>query len=106
MKSLHDGEKGSITRSELIDRLVERYPDITTTDMKLAVEIMLEQIIQTLGSGERIEIRGFGSFSLRFHPPYMGHNPKTGEKIMTPGKYRAHFRPSKELRERINNKWC
>jgi len=106
MKSLHDREVESITKSELINRLLEKYAVNTITDVKLAVEILLEQITQTLAAGERVEIRGFGSFSLRHYPPRLHRNPKTGEKIMTTGKYGVHFKPGKELRHRVNNKRC
>jgi integration host factor subunit beta len=93
-----------VTKSEVIDRLAEKFPAIQIRDVKSAVEIMLEHITQTLISGGRIEIRGFGSFSLHYNSPYLGRNPKTGEKIMLPDKYHVHFRPGKELRERVNNK--
>ncbi len=96
--------EGSVSRSELIDRLAENFPDLPIRDLKLAVEVMLEHITQTLSSGERIEIRGFGSFSLHYRPPSLRRNPKTGEELMLSGRYRAHFKPGKELRERVNNK--
>jgi integration host factor subunit beta len=63
---------------------------------------MLEQMSQALASGERIEIRGFGSFSLHFRPPRLGRNPKTGDSVSLTGKYVPHFKPGKELRERVN----
>jgi len=96
--------KGSVNKSEVIDRLDEQFPDLQIRDLKLAVEIMLEHITQALSSGERIEIRGFGSFSLHYNSPYLGRNPKTGEDIMLPSKYHVHFKPGKEMRERVNNK--
>ena len=96
--------KGSVNKSEVIDRLAEKFPDLQIRDLKLAVGIMLEHITQALSSGERVEIRGFGSFSLHYHPPSLSRNPKTGNEIMLAGKYHAHFRPGKELRERVNNK--
>ncbi|MGB5465699.1 MAG: integration host factor subunit beta, partial [Sedimenticolaceae bacterium] len=66
---------------------------------------MIEQMSQALASGERIEIRGFGSFSLHFRPPRMGRNPKTGDSVELSGKYVPHFKPGKELRERVNEKF-
>ncbi len=95
--------KGSVTKAEVIDRLAKKFPDIQIRDVKSAVEIMLEHITQTLTCGERVEIRGFGSFSLHYHPPHLGHNPKTGERVMLPGKYYARFRPGKALREKVDN---
>ncbi len=63
---------------------------------------LLEQMSHALSNGERIEIRGFGSFSLHYRPPRMGRNPKTGTAVALPGKYVPHFKPGKELRERVN----
>ena len=71
-------------------------------DVELSVKELLEQISQELARGERIEIRGFGSFSLHYRPPRIGRNPKTGESVALPGKYVPHFKPGKELRERVN----
>jgi integration host factor subunit beta len=68
----------------------------------LAIKEILEQMAQTLQKGERIEIRGFGSFSLHFRAPRVGRNPKTGETVRLDGKYVPHFKPGKELRERVN----
>lgn len=70
--------------------------------MDLAVRTIIEQMSSALASGERIEVRGFGSFSLHFRPPRMGRNPKTGESVALPGKHVPHFKPGKELRERVN----
>ncbi len=63
---------------------------------------MIEQMSQSLSGGDRIEIRGFGSFSLHFRPPRVGRNPKTGDAVTLPGKFVPHFKPGKELRERVN----
>lgn len=71
-------------------------------DIELAVKTMLEHMSETLASGERIEIRGFGSFSLHYRAPRLGRNPKTGETVELPGKYVPHFKPGKEMRERVN----
>jgi integration host factor subunit beta len=70
--------------------------------VELSIKEMLEQMAQTLQKGERIEIRGFGSFSLHYRAPRVGRNPKTGETVKLDGKYVPHFKPGKELRERVN----
>ena len=91
-----------MTKSELIESLAERQKHLAANDVELAVRSLLEQMTQALATGDRIEIRGFGSFSLHFRPPRMGRNPKTGEAVALPGKHVPHFKPGKELRERVN----
>ena len=91
-----------MNRSQLVDFLAEKQPHLDHRDVELAVKALLEQMSQTLASGGRIEIRGYGSFSLNYHPPRMGRNPKTGEPVAISEKYVPHFKPGKELRERIN----
>lgn len=91
-----------MTKSELIDTLAEKYTDISLADVKAAVDVILEHNIQSLASGERIEIRGFGSFNLRYRAPRTARNPKTGEILLSPAKYKTHFKPGKELRDRVN----
>lgn len=91
-----------MTKSDLIDRLSEVQPHLAHVDVELAVKTILEQMSAALSEGDRIEIRGFGSFSLHFRPPRMGRNPKTGEAVALPGKYVPHFKPGKALRERVN----
>ncbi len=91
-----------MTKSELIDLLAQRQKHLTYKDVEFAVKTMIEQMAQNLATGERIEIRGFGSFSLHFRPPRMGRNPKTGDSVPLAGKYVPHFKPGKELRERVN----
>ena len=91
-----------MTKSELIEILARKQPHLAYRDVELSVKTLLEQMSQVLASGERIEIRGFGSFSLHFRPPRTGRNPKTGETVALPGKYVPHFKPGKELRERVN----
>ena len=76
--------------------------NISDKDIELAVKTMIEQMTQSLSTGNRIEIRGFGSFSLHFRPPRMGRNPKTGDPVPLSGKHVPHFKPGKELRERVN----
>jgi integration host factor subunit beta len=91
-----------MTKSELIERLIDTHPELSVKDVELAVKLMLDQMTDALASGERIEIRGFGSFSLHYRAPRMGRNPKTGETVPLPAKYVPHFKPGKELREQVN----
>lgn len=91
-----------MTKSELIETLAQRQPHLKADDVDLGVKTLLDQMSDALAAGERIEIRGFGSFSLHFRPPRVGRNPKTGESVALPGKYVPHFKPGKELRERVN----
>jgi integration host factor subunit beta len=92
-----------MTKSELIEALARKQSHLAYKDVELAVKSLLEQMSQALATGKRIEIRGFGSFSLHFRPPRVGRNPKTGESVTLPGKYVPHFKPGKELRERVDN---
>jgi len=92
-----------MTKSELIDRLAEIQQHLSHADVELGVKSMIEQMSASLSNGERIEIRGFGSFSLHYRAPRMGRNPKTGEAVALPGKHVPHFKPGKSLRERVNN---
>lgn len=92
-----------MTKSELIDRLAEQQKHLAHLDVELGVKSVLEQMSAALAAGERIEIRGFGSFSLHFRAPRMGRNPKTGEAVALPGKHVPHFKPGKALRERVNH---
>ena len=92
-----------MTKSELIERIAARQPQLSTKDVELAVKTILEQMSQALASGERIEIRGFGSFSLHYREPRLGRNPKTGETVALTGKHVPHFKPGKEMRERVND---
>lgn len=94
-----------MTKSELIEILARKQPQLAYKDVELSVKTMLEHMAQTLATGERIEIRGFGSFSLHFRPPRMGRNPKTGEAVALPPKNVPHFKPGKELRERVNGEY-
>ena len=91
-----------MTKSELIESLAQKQEHLAFSDVELSVKEILEQVSQELSRGQRIEIRGFGSFSLHFRPPRVGRNPKTGEAVSLPGKYVPHFKPGKELRERVN----
>ena len=91
-----------MTKSELIEILSRRQPHLKADDVDLAVKSLLEMMGGALAQGERIEIRGFGSFSLHYRAPRVGRNPKTGEKVELLGKSVPHFKPGKELRERVN----
>jgi integration host factor subunit beta len=91
-----------MTKSELIERLADKMRQVPSKDVESSIKEMLEQMAQSLQKGERIEIRGFGSFSLHYRAPRVGRNPKTGETVKLEGKYVPHFKPGKELRERVN----
>ena len=91
-----------MTKSELIETIAARQAQLSTKDVELAVKTILEHMSQTLSTGERIEIRRFGSFSLHYREPRRGRNPKTGDAVELTGKYVPHFKPGKELRERVN----
>lgn len=93
---------GQMTKSELIEKLTDNLTNISGRDVELAIKEILEMMAQTLSKGDRIEIRGFGSFSLHYRAPRVGRNPKTGESVNLTGKYVPHFKPGKELRERVN----
>jgi integration host factor subunit beta len=91
-----------MTKSELIEALAQKQSQLAYKDVELSVKAMLDHMAQTLASGERIEIRGFGSFSLHYRPPRTGRNPKTGDAVTLSSKYVPHFKPGKELRDRVN----
>ncbi|CAH1906180.1 integration host factor subunit beta [Candidatus Nitrotoga sp. HW29] len=91
-----------MTRSDLIAKLAERYPQLLAKDADLAVKVILDAMAETLARGGRIEIRGFGSFALNYRPPRIGRNPKSGDKVQVPAKYVPHFKAGKELRERVD----
>lgn len=91
-----------MTKSELIAALAARYPQLAARDTDYAVKTMLDAMAQALASGQRIEIRGFGSFSLSQRSPRIGRNPKSGEQVLVPGKQVPHFKAGKELRERVD----
>ena len=91
-----------MTKSELIDRIAGKQTQLSSKDVELAVKAIIEYMSQVLAEGGRIEIRGFGSFSLHYRVPRIGRNPKTGETVQLEGKYVPHFKPGKELRDRVN----
>ena len=90
-------------RSDLIARLAELHPQLLAKDAELAVKVILDSLSSTLSSGGRVEIRGFGSFSLNYRPPRTGRNPKTGEKVNVAAKYVPHFKAGKDLKERVGS---
>jgi integration host factor subunit beta len=91
-----------MTKSELIARLAERFPQLVAKDADFAVKMILDALTAALVKGDRIEIRGFGSFALNYRPPRIGRNPKSGDKVQVPAKYVPHFKAGKELRERVD----
>ncbi len=92
-----------MVKSELIQRITERQDNLSLKDVELSVNHLLEVMSETLSNGDRIEIRGFGSFNLHYRPPRRAHNPKTGERVFTEAKHTPHFKPGKELRDRVND---
>jgi len=98
----HWGDITLMTKSELIDRLAAKQEHLQWRDVEASVRLILNEMMNELSQGGRIEIRGFGSFSLHFRKPRVGRNPKTGEAVVLAGKYVPHFKPGKELRERVN----
>jgi integration host factor subunit beta len=92
----------TMTKSELIARLAERNPRLVARDADEAVNTMLDAMTEALAGGQRIEIRGFGSFALNYRPPRIGRNPKSGDRVQVPAKHVPHFKAGKELRERVD----
>ena len=91
-----------MTKSELIEKISGKQNHLSYGDIEACVKALLEQMSEALASGGRIEIRGFGSFSANARPPRTGRNPRTGESVTIPAKLMPHFKPGKELRERVN----
>ena len=91
-----------MTKSELIERITDRQLGLSPKEVEQGIKAILEQMTQALSAGERIEVRGFGSFSLHYRAPRMGRNPKTGAAVSLGGRYVPHFKPGKELRDRVN----
>lgn len=92
-----------MTKSELIELIASKQHQLSAKDVELAIKLLLDHMSQSLALGERIEIRGFGSFSLHYRKPRLGRNPKTGETVELEGKYVPHFKPGKELRDQVND---
>ena len=91
-----------MTKSDLIEKISFSQGQLSYRDVELSVKTIIEKMADRLSSGERIEIRGFGSFCLHYRAPRIGRNPKTGEKVSLRAKHVPHFKPGKELRERVN----
>lgn len=102
MDDLERSDSSTITRSELVERLAQAFPQLLPRDVELAVKTLLDTMSQALADGKRIELRGFGSFVMHHRPPRQGRNPKSGEAVMVPEKHVPHFKPGKELRERVD----
>jgi len=92
-----------MTKSELVTKLFRKLPALKEEDITLSVALLLESVRVTLEKGRRVEIRGFGSFALNYRPPRNGRNPKSGEAVVVPSKYVPHFKPGKELKDRVNS---
>ncbi len=91
-----------MTKSELIEKISAEQSQLSAKDVELAVKMIMDHMADALSQGDRIEVRGFGSFSLHYRAARSGRNPKTGQKVQLDGKYVPHFKPGKELRERVN----
>ena len=91
-----------MTKSDLIEKISFSQGQLSYRDVELSVKTIIEKMADRLSSGERMEIRGFGSFCLHYRAPRIGRNPKTGEKVSLRAKHVPHFKPGKELRERVN----
>jgi integration host factor subunit beta len=89
-------------RSQLVATLAGQFPNLTAKDAEVSVTVILDAIKNSLAKGDRVELRGFGSFSLSYRPPRIGQNPRTGEKVTVPAKYVPHFKPGKELKMRVD----
>ena len=94
----------NMIRSDLVARLAERFGQLTQRDAEFAVKTILDAMSEALAKGHRIEIRGFGSFSINRRPPRMGRNPRSGEQVLIPEKLVPHFKPGKALREAVDER--
>lgn len=89
-------------KSTLIERLADKFNHLSVQDVASGVNTIIDSLATNLSKGNRIEIRGFGSFNLRYLAPRNAHNPKTGKRLIAASRYKAHFKPGKELRERVD----
>ena len=95
-----------MTRSELTERLARRHGGrLATDDVEKAVRNIVEQMSGALARGDRIDVRGFGSFRLHYRPLHRGYNPATGETVVVAGRHVPRFKPGKRLRDRVNEAW-
>jgi integration host factor subunit beta len=90
-------------KSELIENLIDRFEGIPVKSVEQSVKAIIDHMADALAAGDRIEIRGFGSFCLHYRAPRTGRNPKTGESVELAAKYVPHFKPGKELRDQVND---
>jgi len=93
-----------MTRSDLVEELAARFPQLTQKDAESAVKAILDAMSEAMERGHRIEIRGFGSFTINRRPPRMGRNPRSGESVAIPEKRVPHFKPGKALREAVDTR--
>ena len=100
--ALFGSSRSGLGFGAVIERIAAQQTQLSPRDVELAVKTLIEEMANALAEGGRIEIRGFGSFSLHFRAPRVGRNPKTGASVELHGKYVPHFKPGKELRERVN----
>jgi len=91
-----------VIKSELIERIAERIPTLYKRDAEHIVDAILDEVIVALSRGDRVELRGFGAFSVRSRPAHSGRNPRTGEQVKVPGKFVPFFKPGQDIRERLN----
>lgn len=91
-----------MTKSELIAKLAAKYVELPFAEVDKAIKMILDNMTEALAKGQRIEMRGFGSFNLHYRAPRKGRNPKTGVTVALAGKYVPHFKAGKELRDRVN----
>jgi len=90
-------------KSELIENLIDRFESIPVKGVEQSVKAIIDHMADALSAGDRIEIRGFGSFCLHYRAPRTGRNPKTGDSVELAAKYVPHFKPGKELRDQVND---
>ena len=91
-----------MTKVDLIQRLSDKLPHLRAHDVESAINTLVENLSSTLAAGERIDVRGFGYFSNRYRPARLGRNPGTGKPVALAARYAIHFKPGRELRERVN----
>ncbi len=101
MASTSDEKKNVMTKADLVDDVAGRV-DLTKKEAESIVNSVFDSIVRSLQSGEKIELRGFGSFRIRSRKPRIGRNPKTGDKVEVPSKQIPYFKPGKELKDLIN----
>ena len=91
-----------MVKSELVRAIHEKLPELQLSQVEAAINCILTQMADALVEGERIEIRGFGSFNLHHRPARIARNPMTGESVDLPAKVKVHFKPGKEMKDRVD----